>query len=93
MSSPPLLDDLTPEQHVVQLYSGDDSLLFANVARYVAEGLRRNNGVLLLMPLDRWERLSAVLAAADPGHEFALEDGRLRVLDAHNGPARLTAHS
>ena len=51
MSSPPLLDDLTPEQHVVQLYSGDDSLLFANVARYVAEGLRRNNCVLLLMPL------------------------------------------
>lgn len=82
MTARPLLDDTAPEQHLVQLYADDDSALLANVARYVAEGLKRNNGVLLLMPLERWERLRPILDTAGASHERALEEGRLRVLDA-----------
>ena len=83
MTGRPLLEDLAPEQHLVQLYAdADDAALLANVACYVAAGLKRKNGVLLLVPLDRWERLRAELDACDVEYGRAMEEGTLLVLDA-----------
>ena len=37
-----------PGEHVVQLYGEDDQLLARNVSRYLAEGLRRGDGLVVI---------------------------------------------
>ncbi|MEA2724113.1 MAG: hypothetical protein QOH59_1884, partial [Gemmatimonadales bacterium] len=41
-----LLDQVDPEEHLVQLYGKDDRLLTRNISRFLAEGLRRGDGLL-----------------------------------------------
>lgn len=43
-----LLDNLEPEEHVVQLYGDDDRLLTQNVGRFLSEGLKRGDGLLVI---------------------------------------------
>ena len=43
-----LFDNPEPEEHVVQLYGKDDRLLTQNVSRYLSEGLRRGDGLLVI---------------------------------------------
>ena len=43
-----LLSGAEPGEHVVQLYGDDDRLLSRNVGRYLAEGLRRGDGLVVI---------------------------------------------
>jgi hypothetical protein len=43
-----LLTAAEPGEHVVQLYGGDDQRLTRNVSRYLAEGLRRGDGLVVI---------------------------------------------
>jgi hypothetical protein len=43
-----MLDQIVPEEHVVQLYGDDSQLLITNVSRYLADALRRGEGTLVI---------------------------------------------
>ncbi len=47
-SCPELLDGIESEEHVVQLYGNDDRLLTQNVGRFLSEGLKRGDGILVI---------------------------------------------
>jgi hypothetical protein len=76
-----LLDGVEPEQHVIQLYGSDDRLLARNVARYLSEGLKRGDGLLVIAGAEHRCTLSSLLRA-EPGYSRAVLDGRLVFLDA-----------
>jgi hypothetical protein len=82
-----LLDRLEPEGHVVQLYGDDDSLLTQNVARYLAEGLRRGDGLLVIANAEHRGTLARGLQS-EPGYSRAVLEGRLVFLDAETTLAR-----
>ena len=77
-----LLDRAEPEQHFVQLYGDDDKLLTRNVGRYLAEGLRRGDGLVLIATPDHAEPILGNLRDATADAQQALDEGRLLVLDA-----------
>lgn len=77
-------------EHVVQLYGGDDRLLAKNVSRYLAEGLRRGDGLVVIATPEHTAAIARHLvddtgAAADE----ALRAGRLVYLDAAETLGRL----
>jgi hypothetical protein len=76
-----LLDNPAPEEHVVQLYGTNDGLLAENVVRYLREGLRRGEGLVVIASTRH--RGSFVRALRDaPGYSRAVLEGRLVFLDA-----------
>jgi hypothetical protein len=80
-SCPELLDHLAAEEHVVQLYGRDDRLLTRNVGRYLEEGLKRGDGLLVVgTPEHRSSFVRAISAA--PTYSKAVLEGRLVFLDA-----------
>jgi MEDS: MEthanogen/methylotroph, DcmR Sensory domain len=82
-----LLDRLEPEEHVVQLYGTDDQLLTRNVGRYLAEGLRRGDGVLVIATPEHRTTLTRRLRE-ETSHSQAVLEGRLVFLDAETTLAR-----
>jgi len=80
-SCPELLDRLQPEEHVVQLYGKDDRLLILNVGRFLSEGLRRGDGLLVIATAEHRSSLARQLRAARAYPKAVLE-GRLVFLDA-----------
>ena len=77
-------------QHVVQLYGEDDRLLAKNVSRYLAEGLRRRDGLVVIATPEHIAAIARHLvedegAAADE----AIRAGRLVYLDAAETLGRL----
>jgi DcmR-like sensory protein len=83
-----LLESADPDNHVVQLYGEDEQLLVRNVSGFVREGLRRGEGVLLVATRQHTEAFIRRLSddGADP--TAAIEEGRLRLLDAQGTLAR-----
>jgi DcmR-like sensory protein len=89
MSSPAnLLDHPDPEDHIVQLYGTDDRLLTRNVARYLAEGLRRGDGLLVIATREHNQAVTQQLRE-EPSYAKAVLEGRLVFLDAQATLARL----
>jgi hypothetical protein len=80
-SCPDLLDQLKSEEHVVQLYGSDDRLLTANVARFLAEGLRRGDGILVIAIAEHRTSLTRK-RRDDSSYARAVLEGRLVFLDA-----------
>ncbi len=76
-----LLDRLKPPEHVVQLYGKDDRLLIQNVARFLAEGLRRGDGLLVVATPEHRTSLTGALRS-ETGYSRAVLEGRLAFLDA-----------
>jgi MEDS: MEthanogen/methylotroph, DcmR Sensory domain len=76
-----LLDQLKPAQHVVQLYGDDDRLLISNVGRYLAEGLRRGDGLLVIATPAHRTSLAGHLRQ-EASYSKAVLEGRLVFLDA-----------
>jgi hypothetical protein len=74
-----LLDRAAPEEHVVQLYGRNDQLLTRNVSRYLAEGLRRGDALVVIATREHAAAITGELTL-DGGD--AVADGRLVVLDA-----------
>jgi KaiC/GvpD/RAD55 family RecA-like ATPase len=77
-----LLDRAAPEEHVVQLYGSDDQLLTRNVSRYLAEGLKRGDGLVVIATREHADAVTLQLVAANADAVSASRDGRLVMLDA-----------
>ena len=77
-----LLDRAAPEEHVVQLYGSNDQLLTQNVSRYLAEGIRRGDALVVIATPEHADAISQELALHGADAESASRDGRLVVLDA-----------
>lgn len=76
-----LLDQVDPEAHLVQLYGSDDRLLARNVARFLAEGLRRGDGLLNIASPEHSGSVARLLQE-ERGYSKAVLEGRLVFLDA-----------
>jgi len=76
-----LLDQPEPEGHFVQLYGKDDRALTRNVARYLSEGLRRGDGILVIATADHRGMLVRKLKE-ERAYPKAVLEGRLVFLDA-----------
>jgi hypothetical protein len=74
-----LLDRAAPEEHVVQLYGRNDQLLTRNVSRYLAEGLRRGDALVVIATREHADAITRELTLQGVD---ASRDGRLVVLDA-----------
>ena len=76
-----LLDHANPEGHLVQLYGKDDRLLTRNVSRFLAEGLRRGDGLLTIATPEHSGSVARQLRP-EPAYSRAILEGRLVFLDA-----------
>ncbi len=90
-SCPELLDGIQSEEHVVQLYGSDDRLLTQNVGRFLSEGLKRGDGILVIATLHHRSTLRRRLTE-DPSYSRAVLEGRLVFLDAEVTLERLMLH-
>lgn len=85
-----LLTEAEPGEHLVHLYGVDDRLLSRNVSRYVAEGLRRGDGLVLIACPEHTHAIGRHLVEEVPGPSAeAVRAGRLVYLDAGETLARL----
>jgi MEDS: MEthanogen/methylotroph, DcmR Sensory domain len=76
-----LLDNPQAEEHFVLLYGQDDRLLTLKVSRYMAEGLRRGDGLLVIALPEHRSSIEAELRA-ESAYSKAILEGRLVYLDA-----------
>jgi hypothetical protein len=76
-----LLEHPLPEEHFVQLYGKDDRLLIRNVSRYLSEGLRRGDGLLVIATAEHRGTLVRHLSG-ERAYPKAVLEGRLVFLDA-----------
>ncbi len=87
-----LLERAEPAEHVVHLYGENDALLTASVSRYLAEGLRRGDGLLVIATKDHADAITRQLEQADPARTAAaMAARRLLFLDAGITLARIMA--
>jgi hypothetical protein len=77
-----LLDRAEPGEHVVQLYGADEQFLARNVSRYLAEGLKRGDGLILIATSLHADSILGQLRDATPEVAGALRQGQLVSLDA-----------
>jgi hypothetical protein len=85
-----LLERAEPAEHVVHLYGENDALLTASVSRYLGEGLRRGDGLLVIATKDHTDAIKRELELADPARTpAAIAEGRLVFLDAGITLARI----
>ena len=77
-----LLERPEPKQHVVQLYGRDDQLLTRHVGQYLAEGLRRGEGVLLIATPAHTQAIVRSLGEEDARLAASAADGRFLALEA-----------
>ena len=85
-----LLDQPEPEGHFVQFYGSDDLLLIRNVSRFLGEGLRRGDGLLVIAAPDHSGSLARQLRK-ELGYSKAVLEGRLVFMDAQVTLNRLMA--
>jgi len=77
-----LLESPQPNHHLVQLYAEPDELLTVNVARYVGEGLRQGDTVLVIATAAHLEHFLRKLDLDGACPTEALRQAQLSVLDA-----------
>ena len=77
-----LLDRAAPEEHVVQLYGRNDQLLTRNVSRYLAEGLRRGDALVVIATREHADAITRELTLGGADAGSASRDDRLMMLDA-----------
>jgi MEDS: MEthanogen/methylotroph, DcmR Sensory domain len=77
-----LLNRAAPEEHLVQLYGEDDRLLVRNLVRYLGEGLRRGDALVVIATPEHARAITLELTAAGPAAAAAAREGWLVVLDA-----------
>jgi hypothetical protein len=85
-----LLTQAEPGDHLVQLYGEDDQLLAKNVSRYLAEGIRRLDGLVVITTPAHTQAIARHLAEEGASATFEAErQGRLVFLDARTTLDRL----
>ncbi len=60
-----LLTRARPGEHIVQLYGRDDHLLARNASRYLAEGLRRGDGLVVIATPEHTSAIARHLVEED----------------------------
>ena len=70
-----LLDHVNPEEHLVQLYGKDDRLLTRNIGRFMSEGLRRGDGLLVIATPEHSGSVARQLRQ-EPAYSKAVLEGR-----------------
>jgi len=78
-----------PRTHGVQLYGSDEAALVIGVARYVADGLARNEGVLVITTTTHWGALLGRLRREHVDIAHPVRDATLVFLPAEGVLARL----
>ena len=87
-----LLTHAEPGDHVVQLYGADDQLLAKNVSRYLAEGMKRLDGLVVVATPPHTHAIARHLAEEGAGATREAErSGRLVFLDARTTLDRILA--
>ncbi|HEX2218217.1 MAG TPA: MEDS domain-containing protein [Gemmatimonadales bacterium] len=85
-----LLTLANPGEHVVQLYGVDDQLLTKNASRYLGEGLRRRDGLVVIATPEHTAAIARHLVEEGNGvADEAERAGRLVYLDAAETLERL----
>lgn len=86
-----LLSGAEPGEHVVQLYGDDDGLLSKNVGRYLTEGLRRGDGLVVIATPEHTSAIARHLVeeSSEATFDAARAAGRLAMLDAEGTLAQL----
>jgi hypothetical protein len=85
-----LLTEASSGGHVVQLYGKDDRSLAKNVGRFLAEGVRQLDGLVVIATPAHTQAISRHLAEEGAGAALAAErEGRLVFLDARETLDRL----
>jgi hypothetical protein len=77
-------------EHLVQLYGSDEPLLARNVSRFLAEGLRRGDGLVVIATPAHEAAFRRQLFEEYPSAALALEGERLVFLDAQATLGRLS---
>jgi len=77
----PELPNHPRSEHLVQLFDDSDSRA-ATVARFVTDGLRQGDSLLIVMTRDNWNEVASRLHSAGAAWERAMESGQLTVRDA-----------
>jgi hypothetical protein len=77
-----LLDQAQGGEHLVHLYGEDDGLLARHVSRYLAEGVRRGDGLVVIATPEHARAIRRQLGEGDPAVSAAVQSGRLLFLDA-----------
>lgn len=77
-----LLDRAGVGEHLVHLYGDDDQLLARNVSRYLAGGLKRGDGLVVIATFEHAAAIRRHLREECPDVPAALRTGRLLFLDA-----------
>ena len=84
----PLLESPPPHGHLVQLSGADEDCLTRNVSRYLLEGLKRRDGLVVIATPERRAAIVATLKEMGEQPERAIRDGWLVMLDAEETLAR-----
>jgi len=82
MSPQPLLERPEPEMHLVQFYEADENVLTQNVGRYLLEGLKLNEGFLVIAIKEHADAFIRELERCGTDPDAAVRHKRALFLDA-----------
>ena len=88
-ASATLLSEADNHAHFVQFYKPDDRALYANVARYIAEGFSRGDAALVVATRAHSDAFFEALEDAGVDCPAAVRESRLVFLDAEQVLARI----
>jgi hypothetical protein len=78
----PLLHARKPCGHLVQLYGPNPSALARNVGRFLSDGLKKGDGLIVIASQENTEAIWQALQAEGSDPDTLVNDGRLVVMDA-----------
>jgi PAS domain S-box-containing protein len=88
MSPMPLLEEPEPHGHLMQLYQADEQVLTQNVGRYLLEGLKRGEGLLVIAVREHADAFMRELERLGADPVTAMRAKRLLFLDARETLAK-----
>jgi len=77
-----LLERAEPKEHVVHLYGSDDQLLTSHASQFLAEGLKRGEGLLVIATPEHIDAVISRLGDEGVDAAAAVHGGHLTLLDA-----------
>jgi hypothetical protein len=83
-----LLEHAEPKEHVVHLYGSDDQLLTSHASQFLAEGLKRGEGLLVVATPEHVDAIIYHLGDEGVDTAEAVRAGHLLLLDAETTLAR-----
>lgn len=88
LSSAADLQEICPQDHLVQLYEVDEGALVSNVSRFLVEGFRAGSNLVAIATSEHQQAIRSALSEAGVDALDAEQRERLVILDAHETLAR-----